>query len=79
MVFFVAGGFTVIKSKLKDIADARNLSIREIARGSNCHFEIVRRIYNNTMERYPRDVIDKLCTYLDVGVGELLEHKKDTE
>jgi len=69
----------LIKSKLKDIADARGLSIRQIARDIDCHFETVRRIYNNDMQQYPREVIDKLCTYLDVGVGELLEHKKDAE
>lgn len=69
----------MIKSKLKDIADARGLSIRQIARDIDCHFETVRRIYNNDMQQYPREVIDKLCTYLDVGVGELLEHKKDAE
>lgn len=69
----------MLRSKLKDIADARGLSIRQIAKDTGCHFEIVRRIYNDSMERYPRDVIDKLCTYLDVGVGELLEHEKSTE
>ncbi|CDV96334.1 Cro/C1-type HTH DNA-binding domain [Desulfitobacterium hafniense] len=69
----------MIRSRLKEIADSRELSIREIARGSDCHFEIVRRLYNDTMERYPRDVIDKLCTYLDVEVGELLTHEKSTE
>lgn len=69
----------MIRSKLKDIADQRDLSIREIARDSGCHFEIVRRMYNDTMERYPRDVIDRLCTYLEVEVGDLLEYEKSTE
>lgn len=68
----------MLRSKLKDIADARGLSIRQIAKATGCHFEIVRRIYNDSMERYPRDVIDKLCTYLNVEIGELLEHQKDT-
>lgn len=69
----------MIRSKLKDIADKRGLSIREIARDSGCHFEIVRRLYNDTMKRYPRDVIDRLCSYLGVGVGELLVHEESTE
>lgn len=34
-------------------------------------------MYNNDMKHYPQDLIDKLCAYMDVGVGELLEHKKD--
>lgn len=62
----------MIKSNLKAIADARKLSIREIAKQADCHFEIVRRMYNDTMERYPRDFLDKLCVSLDVSVGELI-------
>lgn len=69
----------MLRSKLKDIVDARGLSIRQVAAGSECHFEIVRRMYNDTMERYPRGVLDKLCTFLDVSIGDILEHKKDTE
>ncbi|WP_080632336.1 helix-turn-helix domain-containing protein [Desulfitobacterium hafniense] len=33
----------------------------------------------NYKKRLPRDVIDKLCTSLNVGVGELLTHEKSTE
>ena len=69
----------MIKSRLKEIADSRALSIRQIARDTDCHFETIRRIYNDTMQQYPRDVIDKLCTYLGVGVGELLTHEKTEE
>jgi DNA-binding Xre family transcriptional regulator len=79
MIFLSQELINLIRSNLKKIADSRELSIREIARGSNCHFEIIRRMYNDTMERYPRDVIDRLCTYLGVGVGDLIEHKKDAE
>ncbi|WP_025847566.1 helix-turn-helix domain-containing protein [Paenibacillus ehimensis] len=66
----------MIRSKLKEIADSRGLSIRQIATGSDCHFEVVRRMYNDTMERYPRDLLDKLCEFLEVDVGDLLEYEK---
>lgn len=69
----------MIKSRLKEIADSRGLSIRQIASGSGYHFETVRRMYNDDMQHYPKGLLDSLCTYLGVGVGELLEHKKDTE
>lgn len=67
----------MIRSKLKMIADARDLSIRQIARETGSHYEIIRRMYNDTMERYPRDVLDKLCAYLGVGIGDLLEYVRD--
>lgn len=62
----------MVRSKLKIIADERGLSIRKIAEGSGLHFEIVRRMYNDTMERYPRDTLDALCTFLGVGIADLL-------
>jgi DNA-binding Xre family transcriptional regulator len=68
----------LIRSRLKDIIDSRGISIRQVARDTDSHFETIRRIYNDDMQQYPRDVIDRLCTYLDVGVGELLEHAKST-
>lgn len=68
----------MIKSRLKTITDERGLSIRELAREADCHFEIVRRLYNDTMERYPRDVLDKLCKYLKVSVHDILEYTPDT-
>lgn len=69
----------MIRSNLKEIIDSRGLSIRKVAGDMDYRFETVRRMYNNDMKHYPEDLIDKLCTYLDVEVGELLEHKKDAE
>lgn len=67
----------MVKSNLKAILDSRGLSIRKVAGDVGYRFETVRRMYNDDMKHYPEDLIDTLCTYLDVGVGELLEHKKD--
>lgn len=64
----------MLRSRLKEIADKRNISIREISRDIDHSFEVVRRMYNDTMERYPRDLLDKLCAYLGVTTGELLEY-----
>lgn len=69
----------MIRSNLKNLADARGLSIRKIAKDIDYRFETVRRMYNDEMAHYPQDLIDRLCSYLGVGVGELLEHKKSTE
>ncbi|EGW36432.1 helix-turn-helix transcriptional regulator [Desulfosporosinus sp. OT] len=67
----------MVKSNLKAIMDSRGLSIRKVAGDLDYRFETVRRMYNDDMKHYPEDLIDKLCTYLDIGVGELLKHKKD--
>jgi len=67
----------LVHSNLKKLLDQRGISIRQAARDVNYRFDSVRAMYNNTLQHYPQSLIDKLCTYLDVGVGELLEHKKD--
>ena len=65
-----------VNSTLKKILDERNLSIRKVASDTGIAFESVRRIYNNDTERFPRDVLAKLCAYLDVGIADLLELEK---
>ncbi|MGG4217570.1 hypothetical protein CPY53_04060 [Paenibacillus polymyxa] len=62
----------LIHSNLKAIADARGIKVRQIARDIDYRFESVRTMYNDEMERYPRDLLAKLCSYLDVGIDELL-------
>ncbi|WP_404303570.1 helix-turn-helix domain-containing protein [Paenibacillus sp. DP01] len=62
----------LIHSNLKAIADDRGIKVRQIARDIDYRFESVRTMYNDEMERYPRDLLAKLCSYLDVGIDELL-------
>ncbi|MCD9024336.1 helix-turn-helix domain-containing protein [Cohnella silvisoli] len=62
----------LIRSNLKPLADARGVSIRKIAQDIDYRFESVRTMYNDEMERYPRDLLAKLCVYFGVTVAELL-------
>lgn len=61
-----------IHSNLKTLAESRGVSIREIARDIEYRFESVRALYNDEMERYPRDLLAKLCVYFNVGIDELI-------
>lgn len=62
----------MVKSNLKNIIDSRELSIRQVARDIDYRLDSVRSMYHDEMERYPRQLLDRLCTYLDVTPGELL-------
>jgi transcriptional regulator with XRE-family HTH domain len=62
----------IVRSNLRALAEARGVSIREIARDIDYRFESVRALYNDETERYPRDLLAKLCGYFGVGIGELL-------
>lgn len=61
----------MLKSNLKQILDSRNIKIRQVARDIDYRFESVRSLYNDETERFPRDLIFKLCVYLDVSLDEL--------
>ncbi|MHA7962861.1 helix-turn-helix domain-containing protein [Paenibacillus sp. CAU 1782] len=62
----------MIRSNLRALADARGVSIRKIAQDIDYRFESVRQMYNDEMERYPRDLLSKLCVYFDVSPAEML-------
>ncbi|HBS43500.1 MAG TPA: XRE family transcriptional regulator [Paenibacillus sp.] len=48
------------------------LSIRKLAKDINYHFDSVRRMYEDEMVQYPRDLLLKLCLYFNVQPGELI-------
>ncbi|MED0586491.1 helix-turn-helix transcriptional regulator [Bacillus subtilis] len=67
----------MIKSKLKTIIDQRKIRIRKLSRDIDHEYPTVRKLYNDEMERYPRELLDKVCTYLNIELHELLIFQKD--
>lgn len=61
-----------IRSNLKALADSRGIGIRQIARDIDYRYETVRQMYNDESKQFPRDLLDKLCTYFDCDINELL-------
>ncbi|WP_439098709.1 helix-turn-helix domain-containing protein [Bacillus weihaiensis] len=62
----------LIKSNLKVLLDERDISLRQVSRDIDYRLESIRMLYHDEMERYPRELIDKLCVYLDVPVEKIL-------
>ncbi len=65
-----------INCKLKTILDSRGLSIRKVAADTGVQFESLRRLYNNETERLPREILAKLCDYLQVDIADLIKLEK---
>ena len=63
----------IVNSTLKSILDDRNLSIRKVAADTGIHFESFRRFYHNETERFPREILSKLCAYLEVDISDLIK------
>lgn len=62
-----------LKSNLKEIIDSRGLSIRQLAKDIDYRFETVRQLYNNDTKQFPRDLLVKLCAYLEIDISDLLK------
>lgn len=67
----------MVKSNLKKILDEKQLSIRQVAKDIDYRPESVRQLYNDELERYPRELLTKLCAYLSVTPGDLLILEKE--
>ncbi|QVN29671.1 helix-turn-helix domain-containing protein [Bacillus halotolerans] len=67
----------MIKSNLKHILDERKISIRQLSRDIDHEYPTVRKLYHDEMERYPRELLDKVCTHLNIELPELLIFHKN--
>ncbi|MGX9417742.1 helix-turn-helix domain-containing protein [Vibrio sp. WJH972] len=64
----------MLKCHLSKIMGEKRLKIADVARETGINRGTVTRMYNETATRVEIDVIDALCKYLDIQVGELYEH-----
>ncbi|MCA2422282.1 helix-turn-helix transcriptional regulator [Vibrio sp. 947] len=65
----------MLKCHLSKIMGEKRLKISDVARDTNINRGTITRLYNETATRVDLEVIDSLCAYLQVSVGELFEYK----
>lgn len=63
----------MIKCHFSRILGEKKLKVAEVARETGINKNTLHRLYNETATRVELDVIETLCKYLDVEIGELLE------
>ncbi|MCW3172895.1 helix-turn-helix domain-containing protein [Shewanella basaltis] len=63
----------MIKCHLSKILGDKKLKVAEVARVTGINKNTLHRLYNETATRVELDVIETLCRYLDVEIGDLLE------
>lgn len=67
----------MIKCHLSKILGEKKLKISDVSRNTGINRGTITRLYNETATRVDLEVIDALCSYLQISVGELLEQKID--
>lgn len=63
----------VIVNRLSRLMGERRLSIQELSRQSGVSYSSVFALYHDQANRFDRPTLDRLCTALSCGVGDILE------
>jgi putative transcriptional regulator len=66
----------MLKCKFSSILGDKKLKVSTVARETNINKNTLHRLYNETATRIELEVIEKLCDYLEVEVGELFVNEK---
>ena len=63
----------MVKCHLSTIMGERRLKIADVARDTGINRGTITRMYHEEVTRVDLDVIESLCTYLRINVGDLYE------
>ena len=63
----------MVKCHLSRILGERKLKVAEVARDTGINRNTLHRLYNETATRVDLEVIEQICSYLQIEVGDLFE------
>ncbi|GLR62575.1 helix-turn-helix domain-containing protein [Marinospirillum insulare] len=66
----------MLKCRLSIILGEKKINVAELSRETGVNKNTLHRLYNETATRVELDAIAKICTYLDIEVGELFVLEK---
>lgn len=69
----------MIRNHLQEIAEEMGVNMAQIVKGTGLSRTSVHRIWHDKTEVISFEVLSKLCDFLNVGVGDLLEFVPDDE
>ena len=64
----------MIRCYLAHLMADKKIKISDVSRDTGINRGTLTRLYYETAERVEMDVLDRLCVYFSVGVGDLLIH-----
>ncbi len=62
----------MIENRLSELMGKRRLKVQDVARGTGLAYKTVLKLYHDRNDSFDREVLARLCAYLEVGIGELL-------
>jgi putative transcriptional regulator len=67
---------TMIENRLSRILGERRMSIAELERQTGVPYTSLFELYHGRAKRVDLKTLDKICSVLGVGVGDILEHRR---
>ena len=67
----------MIVNHLPTLLAERRLKVADAVRATGVSKTTLHKIYNDQSSRIDFDTIDKLCEYLEVGVGDIFEYVEE--
>lgn len=63
-----------IKYDIKSIMKKRNLTKTQVVKKTGLHHQVIERYMNDTVTRFDRDILAKLCFVLDCELDEIISY-----
>ena len=60
--------------KLEDILKKKNMSINKLMRDINNDYKVIKRIMSGNLVRIDKFVIERLCSYLECTIIDIIEY-----
>ncbi len=67
----------MIENRLSEILGRRRIKVSQLAEGAGISRGAAHKLYHDRVESFDRKVLDRICSYLGVDVGDLLRHVPD--
>ena len=77
LFIIIIGVFKMIVNHLPTLLAERRLKVADAVRATGVSKTTLHKIYNDQSSRIDFDTIDKLCEYLEVGVGDIFEYVEE--
>ena len=79
LFIIIIGVYRMIVNHLPTLLAERRLKVADAVRATGVSKTTLHKIYNDQSSRIDFDTIDKLCEYLEVGVGDIFEYVEKNE
>ncbi len=67
----------MIDNRLSEVLGRRRMNVSELARGAGISRSAAHKLYHDRTESFDREVLDRVCGFLGVGIGDLLVYVPD--